>query len=125
MSSHMSEWAFLTNHALVLSLVARNPELTAVEVAKAIGIRERAVRRIIRDLEDAGYISKKKEGRRNRYLVNPDLPLRHRTQRHVAVGEFLQALGWQRATLNLWSLRHRLRGDQAQHVSDRAPGKAQ
>ena len=121
----MSEWAFLTNHALVLSLVARNPELTAVEVAKAIGIRERAVRRIIRDLEDAGYISKKKEGRRNRYSINPGLPLRHRTQRHVAVGEFLQALGWQKATSSLWSLRYRMRDDQVQHVSDSARGEAQ
>lgn len=115
----------MTNHALVLSLVARNPEMTAVELAKAIGIRERAVRRIIADLEAAGYISKKKEGRRNRYFINPDLPLRHRTQRHVAVGEFLQALGWQRATSSLWSLRYRIRSDQVQHVSDSIGGKTQ
>jgi predicted ArsR family transcriptional regulator len=106
----MSEWAFLTNHALVLSVVARNPEITAVAVAEAIGIRERAVRRIIADLEAAGYISKKKEGRRNKYFINSDLPMRHSTQRHVVVGEFLQALGWQMATSDLWSLRYRIRG---------------
>jgi DNA-binding transcriptional ArsR family regulator len=121
----MSGWAFLTNHALVLSLIARNPELTAVEVAEAIGIRERAVRRIIGDLEDAGYISKKKEGRRNRYFINPDLPLRHRTQHHVAVGELLRALGWQWSTSTLWNLKYRMRGDQVQYVRDSARGETQ
>jgi len=106
----MSEWAFLTNHALVLSIVARNPEITAVAVAEAIGIRERAVRRIIADLEADGYITKKKEGRRNKYFINSDLPMRHSTQRHVVVGEFLQALGWHMATSSVWSLRYRMRG---------------
>lgn len=94
----MPEWTFLTNHALVLSFIARNPQITALEVAEAIGIRERAVRRMIADLEAAGYIAKGKEGRRNRYAVNHDLPLRHSSHHHVAVGEFLQVLGWQRAT---------------------------
>ena len=94
----MSEWTFLTNHALVLSFIARNSQITAVSVAETLGIRERAVRRMIADLEAAGYIGKEKDGRRNKYFVNSELPLRHRTHHHVAIGEFLRTLGWQGAT---------------------------
>jgi len=59
----MPEWSFLTNHVLVLGLLAKQPRTTAREMATAIGITERAVRRIIADLDAAGYIGKKKEGR--------------------------------------------------------------
>ena len=55
----MSEWTFLTNHAMVLSLLARYPHGTAIEVAQAVGIRERTARKIIADLETAGYLTKK------------------------------------------------------------------
>ena len=89
----MTEWVFLTNHALVLSHIAHHPRMTARELADAIGITERATRKIIADLLEAGYISKKKVGRRNRYRVNPDLPLRHPSQREIAVGDLLGALG--------------------------------
>lgn len=92
----MVEWAFLTNHALVLSLVAKKPRITARELAAAIGITERAVRKIIADLDAAGYISRKKEGRRVRYRIDPDQLLRHDTFREIAIGDFLQALGWKR-----------------------------
>ena len=90
----MSEWTFLTNHGLVLSLIAQQPRITAHELATAINITERTVRKIIADLDDTGYISKKKEGRRIRYRINPDLRLRHDTQRQIAVGDLLEALGW-------------------------------
>ncbi len=93
----MSEWTLLTNHGIVLSFLARNPHITALEVAQAIGIQERATRRIIADLEAAGYITKKREGRGNRYSVDPDLPLRHQTHQHVAVGNLLETLGWDRS----------------------------
>ena len=88
----MSEWKFLTNHALVLSFLAKNPSVTVLEIAQAIGIRERATSRIIADLEVAGYITRKREGRVNSYGVNPNLPMRHHTCRHVAVGHFLETL---------------------------------
>ncbi len=90
----MSEWKFLTNHALVLSFLAKNPSVTVLEIAQAIGIRERATSRIIADLEDAGYIRKKREGRVNTYTVDADLPLRHHAFQHVAVGNLLETLGW-------------------------------
>jgi DNA-binding transcriptional ArsR family regulator len=89
----MSDWTFLTNHALVLSHMRRHPRVTARELGDAIGITERATRRIIADLDEAGYIIKKREGRRNRYRVNTDLPLRHPTNQETAVGDLLQALG--------------------------------
>jgi DNA-binding transcriptional ArsR family regulator len=92
----MPEWTFLTNHALVLSYIARHPRTTARDLANAIGITERATRKIIADLLDVGYITKKREGRRNRYRVNPDVTLRHPSHGETAVGDLLEALGWKR-----------------------------
>ena len=89
----MLQWTFVTNHAVVLSFVARHPVITAHELALEIGISERAVRRIIAELQDAGYVTKEKEGRRVRYLVAHYTPLRHKTQRDKAVGELLKVLG--------------------------------
>jgi DNA-binding IclR family transcriptional regulator len=92
----MPEWTFLTNHALVLSHIARHPRMTARDLADAVGITERATRKIIADLLDVGYITKKREGRRNRYRVNPDVTLRHPSHGETAVGDLLEALGWKR-----------------------------
>ena len=92
----MREWTFLTNHALVLSYIARHPRTTARDLANAIGITERATRKIIADLLDVGYIAKRREGRRNRYRVNPDVTLRHPSHGETAVGDLLEALGWKR-----------------------------
>lgn len=90
----MAEWTFVTNHAVVLSCVAHNPRITAREMANQIGITERAVRKIIKDLETEGFLARKREGRRLRYTVRPKLTLRHPTQRDKAVGELLKILGW-------------------------------
>ncbi len=92
----MSEWTFLTKHATALSLIARNPRITALELSSATGITERAVRRIIADLYTAGYIKKKREGRGVRYRINPDLTLRHDAHSEVGIGDFLESLGWKR-----------------------------
>ena len=92
----MSEWTFLTNHALVLSHLAKNSRMTAREVSLSIGITERAVRRIIADLDAAGYIRKSREGRGIRYAICQHLMLRHRSHEQVPIGDFLEALGWKR-----------------------------
>ena len=92
----MPEWTFLSNHALVLSYIAHHPRITARELANAVGITERATRKIIADLLETGYITKKREGRRNRYRVNADLDLRHPIHSETAVGDLLEALGWKR-----------------------------
>ena len=92
----MSEWAFLTNHALVLSYLAKHPSITAREISMDIGITERAIRKIIADLDEAGYINKRKVGRGTRYRINPDLSMRSDTHDDIAIGGFLEALGWKR-----------------------------
>ena len=88
----MALWTFLTNHSLVLSFLSRRTMITARELSLEIGITERAIRKIIADLEKEGYIVKKKEGRRVRYSINPRIPLRHKTQRDKAVGQLLDVL---------------------------------
>src|SRR5579885_2414249 len=85
-------WSFLTNHALVLTYIGRHPESTGREVAQAIGITERAVRKIVDDLEAAGYIERERIGRRNRYHINPTRPLPYPGERAVTVGELLRLL---------------------------------
>ena len=88
------EWTFLTNHGRVLAYIAKHPQSTTQEIAQEAGITLRAVQKIITELESRGYLARKKEGRRNRYTVNPLLPMRHRLEREHSVGDILQALGY-------------------------------
>jgi predicted ArsR family transcriptional regulator len=90
----MRKWTFVTNHAVVLSYLAKHPSITARQLALEIGITERAVRTIIADLEGEGYIVKAKEGRGVRYSVKSAKPLRHCTQMDQEVGKLLKLLGW-------------------------------
>jgi predicted transcriptional regulator len=90
----MAEWKFVTNYALVLVYLAKHPRITARELAASIGVTERAVRKIIADLEGESYISKEKEGRRVRYFINSKLPFRHQTQQDKSIGKLLEVLGW-------------------------------
>jgi DNA-binding IclR family transcriptional regulator len=83
--STASGWTFLTNHAHVLFCIVQDPEVRLRDVATRVGITERAVQRIVTDLENEGYLRVSKEGRRNRYQVNFDLPLRHPIERHRSV----------------------------------------
>jgi predicted ArsR family transcriptional regulator len=89
----MAKWTFVTNHAVVLTYLAKHPSITARQLALEIGITERAVRAIIADLESEGYIVKAKEGRRVRYSVKAGLPMRHSTQMGKQVGKLLDLLG--------------------------------
>jgi predicted transcriptional regulator len=85
MSSNQNHgtWTFLTNHAHVFLALAANPDARLREVAELVGITERAVFRIVDDLERDGYVAKKRVGRRNTYTINPDKPFRHPLeQRH-------------------------------------------
>lgn len=70
-------WTFLTNHARVLVCIARTPEARMRDIADTIDITERATQNIIGDLEEAGYLTRTRVGRRNAYTINPDLPFRH------------------------------------------------
>jgi DNA-binding transcriptional ArsR family regulator len=88
----MTEWTFITNHGAVLALIAQHGQITAREIAAALGLTERPVRRIIAELEAAGYLCKQRVGRVNQYRVNLDVPLRRPEARATAVGELLQVL---------------------------------
>jgi DNA-binding Lrp family transcriptional regulator len=71
----VSEWLFLTNQARVLLYIARHPSSTARRIAQAVGITERATQRLIRDLDEAGYITRRRVGRHNEYVVHGDRPM--------------------------------------------------
>lgn len=86
------DWTFLSNHAHVLLCIAREPEVRLREVAERVGITERAVQRIVADLEEGGYLSRAREGRRNRYEVHADRPLRHPVEAHREVRVLLDLI---------------------------------
>lgn len=77
MSEVTPDWTFLSNHSHVVVCVAQDPAVRVTDIARRVGIGERAVHRILRDLEAAGYVTRAREGRRNRYAVHLDRPLRH------------------------------------------------
>ena len=87
-----NSWTFLTNHSHVLLCIEENPDVLMREVAAQVGITERAAQRIVSELVDAGYLSHEKVGRRNRYEVHPDLPLRHPLEDHLEIGALLRIL---------------------------------
>ena len=87
-----SGWTFITNHGLILSYLVHNPRSTTREIASHVGVTERTTQKIISDLEIEGYIVRRREGRRNVYRVNPNLPLRHHTMEEIMVSELLEAL---------------------------------
>lgn len=82
-------WTFLTNHAQVFLCVAENTRLTAREIAGIVGITERAVQRILVDLEDEGYVQHVREGRSNLYTIDMNKPLRHPAQHGQPVRDLL------------------------------------
>jgi DNA-binding MarR family transcriptional regulator len=89
---HEKHWRFVTSHTQVLLCIARNPEIRIRDVADLIGITERAAQRIIADLVEAGYVERKRVGRRNHYLVKTDLKMRHPLQQTHEIGELLDLL---------------------------------
>lgn len=85
-------WTFLTNHSHVLLCIAANPDILTRDIAQLVGITERSAQRIISELEEAGYVSHSKVGRRNHYEVHSGRPLRHPLEDHLAVDAILDVL---------------------------------
>lgn len=83
-------WTFLTNHAHVLVAIARNSELRQRDIAMLVGVTERAAQKILRELEDEGYVSRVRVGRRNHYELHADRPLRHPLESDHDVRELLE-----------------------------------
>ena len=87
-----NRWTFLTNHAHVLIALHANPDLVLREVAVRVGITERAVQRIVQDLEEEGFIRREKVGRKNHYQVLTQEPLRHPLEAHRNIGDLLRLI---------------------------------
>ena len=85
-------WTFLSNHGHVLVCVARDPNVRVREIAQAVGVTERAVQRILSELEAAAVIVRPRHGRRTRYEVNERLPLRHPIEAQHSVGELVRVV---------------------------------
>ncbi len=87
-----NQWTFFSNHGHVLICLAGNPDQPLREVALAVGITERAVQRIVADLEEAGYLTRERSGRRNAYTLNTKKKLRHSLEKSHSIGEILAVL---------------------------------
>jgi DNA-binding Lrp family transcriptional regulator len=85
----MGDWTFFSNYGHVLVCLSRNREVRLRDVATEVGITERAVQKIVRDLQDAGYLTITKQGRCNRYRINRRKTLRHDLESHCTVGKLL------------------------------------
>lgn len=87
-----SSWTFLTNHGCVLVCLASDPDARLRDIAGRVGITERAVQKILGDLEEAGIVTRTREGRRNHYVVHIDEPLPHPLLAHRSIGTLVHAL---------------------------------
>jgi len=94
----MAHWTFLTNHAHVLMCVSENPKARLRDIAQLVGVTERAAQRIVAELEEAGYLERERDGRRNVYRLNAEMPLRHPMDRAHQVGELLATFAHSEAT---------------------------
>ena len=88
----MADWGFLTNHARVLLCIAADPSMRLRDIAATINVTERTVFGAVTDLAEAGYIVKERDGRRNHYEIQHDLPLAEPTPRERTVGDLLELL---------------------------------
>ena len=82
-------WTFLTNHSHVLLCLVTDPQLPLRDVALKVGITERSVQRIVGELEVAGYLVRRREGRNNRYVIRRNLSLRHPIEMHKRLGDLI------------------------------------
>ena len=93
----LHSWTFLTNHARVLVCIAHDPGSRLRDIGDQVGITERATHRIVVELAAAGYITRERTGRRNRYTINTDAPLPDPVAREKKIGELLELLADTRA----------------------------
>ncbi len=97
MNETAATWTFFSNHAHVLVCLAENPLARLRDIAVLVGVTERTAVRVVSDLEEAGVLTRVKEGRRNRYVINADAHLRHPLESHCTVGELLATILGERA----------------------------
>jgi uncharacterized membrane protein len=85
-------WTFLSNYTHVLYLISEEQELVLREIGIKVGITERAVQRIVADLEEEGFIVREKVGRKNTYQLNLEKTLRHPLEKHCSIGTLVRCL---------------------------------
>lgn len=85
-------WSLFASHGLVLAFVANNPDATIREISDALGLTERQISRVLRELENGGMITVEKAGRRNCYAVNEDAPYNHPTLSHVKIRDLVRVM---------------------------------
>lgn len=92
MAENSASWTFLTNHSHVLFSIFQTPDIRVRDISGMVGVTERAVLRIIRELTDAGFVVVTKNGRENQYSVTADVQLRHPLEQHRSVADLLEML---------------------------------
>lgn len=92
MAGDASKWTFLSNHSHVLICLARDNDTTLRDVAVKVGITERAVQRIVADLERGGYLVRKKDGRSNSYRLVLGKKLRHPVENNCTLRELVELI---------------------------------
>lgn len=92
MDKNKSDWTFFSNHGHVFFVLAINPEIVLREVARLVGITERAVQGIVQDLENGGYIERIRQGRSNQYIIKPQKSLRHPLEANVKLDDLTQLI---------------------------------
>jgi Mn-dependent DtxR family transcriptional regulator len=92
-----ARWSLLTNHGQVLADVAADPDARLRDIAGRVGITERTAARIVNDLEHAGYLTKTRDGRRNRYQIDGERTVKTPLLATMTIAQLLgllvQALG--------------------------------
>ena len=82
-------WTFLTNHGHVLLAVAADPDARVADIAARVGVTQRAALSILRDLEDGGYLTRSRRGRRTHYELRPHQHFRHPSTAEHEIDELL------------------------------------
>jgi hypothetical protein len=102
----MGDWKLLSNHGQVLVFIAREPKSRLRDIAEGVGITERSAHRIVSELCDGGYLSRRQNGRRNHYEIRPDVPIHDPLLGAHWIGEILAVV----APTNGWSRTSRRKG---------------
>ncbi|MFE4633593.1 helix-turn-helix transcriptional regulator [Streptomyces sp. NPDC056773] len=87
-----TSWTFVTNHARILAMILRDPEIRLRDMAETCQVTERAAQAIVKDLENAGYLTRGRHGRRNHYAVTPGTLFRHPAEGHHEIANLLHTL---------------------------------
>lgn len=87
-----SQWTFFSNHGHILLALAEDPNARLRDLADRVGITERAVHRLLAEMEEAGVISRRRDGRRNTYSIRRSARLRHPIESHCCVGDLIDLI---------------------------------